>query len=232
MSPLRPAGNEISPSPVGGECGSRRIPSSPALEGLAGHRPWELTPLLLGPVRETFFFLLAIPCVSVSLSAFHVAPHARVHATTCHDQRPGGAPVLGLPNRHSGCPFLFHTTSARCSWFCGHIIPATGWHSAYCCQRPSSWSDVWDFVDHNSVQPQFFKIGSCRFSVPVLFSAFRLWRVRPVSCSQITPSRIIQDDIQTVPGCKTRRDHTRRYARILPAYPSIGINFPGITPSK
>lgn len=68
---------------------------------------------LLGPVRETFFFSSSIPCVSVSLSAFHVAPHARVHARTCHDQRPGGALVLGLPNRHSGCPFLFHTTSAR-----------------------------------------------------------------------------------------------------------------------
>lgn len=71
VSPLRPAGNEISPSPVGGECGSRRIPSSPALEGLAGHRPWELTPPCWVLSAKLFFFFFVHSmrlCFALSLS--------------------------------------------------------------------------------------------------------------------------------------------------------------------
>lgn len=97
------------------------------------------------PVRETFFFSIH-PCCFHStphallrfFSPIHVAPHARVHATTCDDQRSWWSPhfPLGLPNRPSGCPFCFTLPlCARPLDFCGHIIPATGWRSALFCQR-------------------------------------------------------------------------------------------------
>lgn len=118
------SGNEISPSPVGGECGPGGTPASP-LQPSPG-RAWPATDRgtwlrsLLGPVRETFFFflpslLLCIPPTPCSVSRGHSRgslPHARVHATTCDDQRSWwGALPLGLPNRASGCPFCFTTLS-------------------------------------------------------------------------------------------------------------------------
>lgn len=185
-SPLRPAGNEISPSPVGGVCGSQADPLQPSPGGPGRPQTVGTDSTLLGPVRETFFFLVVHSmrlCFSLSLS--RGSPRTR----SCNNVRRSTsrwAPVLGLPNRPLGLSVLCFTLLLRVALdSVGTLIPAAGWHSAYSCQMPSSWSDVCDFVYHHSGQPQFFfKIGSCRFSVPVLFSAFRLWRLRPVSCSR------------------------------------------------
>lgn len=139
---------------------------------------------LLGPVRETFFFLRPFHA-----SLFRSQPFTWLPTHAFMQQRATinvlvGPLFSGFRIVTRAVRFCFTLLLRVGSWFCGHIIPATGWHSAYLCQRPSSWSDVWEFVYRNSVQPQFFKIESCRFSVPVLFSAFRLWRARPVSCSR------------------------------------------------
>lgn len=155
-SPLRPAWERDFPEPCGRGVWFQADPLQPSPGGPGRRQTVGTDSTLLGPVRETFFFSSSIPCVSDSLSAFHVAPHARVHATTCDDQRPGGALFSGFRIVPSGCPFCFTLLLRVALGSVGTLIPATGWHSAYSCQRPSSWSDVCDFVDQISVQPQFF----------------------------------------------------------------------------
>lgn len=140
---------------------------------------------LLGPIHETFF----------SLHPFHASlilsqPFTWLPTHAFMQQRATINVLVGPCSRAS-------ESSPRAVRFCftlllrvaldsvGTLIPAAGWLSAYSCQRPSSWSDVCDFVYHNSGQPQFFsRLGAVVSACPVLFSAFRLWRLRPVSCSR------------------------------------------------
>lgn len=160
-------GNEISPSParpVGGECGPGGTPASP-LQPSPG-RAWPATDrgnwlrfrwVLFAKLFFSFSILASIPRLVLLLSPFTWLPTHAFMQQRATINVPGGAAFLsGFRVVPRAVRFVSHYYAVPdlLSWFCGHIIPATGWRSALFCQRLSSWPDDCDFMGHNLVQSQ------------------------------------------------------------------------------